>query len=79
MVVDTSDARSVAGPMARPKSRLLPKAGLIMTAPKIEQDKSPGARSKLFYRGTHRARRWNRKPAVLTPEKVPSPSISRAA
>ena len=50
-----------------------------MTTPKIEQDKSPGARSKLFYRGTHRAPRRDRKPVVLTPEKVPSPSITRAA
>jgi hypothetical protein len=50
-----------------------------MTAPKVEQDKTPDPRSKLFYRGTHRAPRRNRKPVVLTPEKVPSPSISRAA
>lgn len=50
-----------------------------MTAPKIEQDKSPDYRPKLFYRGTHRARRGNGKPFELTPEKVPSPRINRAA
>jgi hypothetical protein len=50
-----------------------------MTVPMIEQNKLPDLWSKLFYRGTHRARRGLKKPAMSTPEKAPSPGTTRAA
>ena len=52
-----------------------------MTTPKIEKERvlSTWRPVEASTAETHRAPRRNRKPVVLTPEKVPSPSISRAA